>query len=189
MKERIILNTTGNWWLITIKGIILTLLGALIIFNPVGGLLGVIIYIGLALLFSGIVITAFSLRTRKENRNWGWHLNEGILDLLLGLFFLFYPGMTADLLPVILAFYSIFFGVYWIIQTVFIAINGCRFWAIALINGLAGLAIGFLVLTYPVISILTIVGLIGLAFMIYGLFLTMLSFQIRKMKLFIHSFV
>lgn len=171
-----------SWWLITIKGIILIFLGIYIFKFPVSGMLGLIVFGGFSLLLSGIILAIFAIRTRKENNGWEWQMGEGILDIILAIILLLNIGLTAITLPFIFAFYGIITGMFWIIQSIFFKRKQYKFWIVALIAGLFSLLIGILIFYRPVIALLTIVGIIGIMFMIHGFFLTLFSIEISTTK-------
>jgi len=107
---------------------------------------------------------------------------EGFLDIILALILLFKIGLTAITLPFVFASYGILTGIFWIIQSLFFKRKDYRFWTVALIAGIFSLLIGILIFYRPVIAALTIVGIIGIMFMIHGFFFTLFSFEIRSTK-------
>ena len=171
-----------NWWLITLKGIIFIFLGIYIFKFPVSGMLGLIVYGGICLFISGIIESVFAISYRKVNPGWAWQMAEGLLDIILALILLFNIGLTAITLPFVFAFYGILTGIFWFIQSLFFRRKGYRFWTVALIAGLFSLLIGILIFNRPVIASITIVGIIGIMFMIHGFFLTLFSFEVGSTK-------
>ena len=171
-----------NWWLITLKGIIFIFLGIYIFKFPVSGMLGLIVYGGISLFISGIIESVFAISYRKIHPGWVWQLGEGFLDIILALILLLNIGLTAVTLPFVFAFYGILTGIFWIVQSLFFRRKGYRFWAVALIAGLFSLLIGILIFNRPALASLTIVGIIGIMFMIHGFFLTLFSFEVGSSK-------
>src|SRR5690242_7716352 len=171
-----------NWWLITLKGIIFIFLGIYIFKFPVSGMLGLIVYGSISLFISGIIESVFGISYRKINSGWVWQMGEGLMDILLALILLLNIGLTAITLPFVFAFYGILTGIFWIVQSLFFKRRSYRFWAVALISGLFSLLIGILIFNRPVIASLTIVGIIGIMFMIHGFFLTLFSFEVGSTK-------
>lgn len=171
-----------NWWLITLKGIIFIFLGIYIFKFPVSGMLGLIVYGGISLFISGIIESVFAISYRKINPGWVWQMGEGFLDIILALILLLNIGLTAITLPFVFAFYGILTGIFWIVQSIFFRRKGYKFWSVALIAGLFSLLIGILIFNRPVLASLTIVGMIGIMFMIHGFFLTLFSFEVGSRK-------
>ena len=71
-----------TFWLLT--GILYAAAGLLIAYNPVLGASVFTLFIGFALILSGVtrIIVAFGMR---DHQGWGWMLAAGIVTLLLGL--------------------------------------------------------------------------------------------------------
>ena len=171
-----------NWWLISLKGIIFIFLGIYIFKFPVGGMLGLIVYGGISLLVSGIIESVFAIIHRKTHKGWEWQMGEGFLDIILAIILLLNVGLTAVTLPFVFAFYAILTGIFWIIQSIFFKGNKYRFWTVAFIAGLFSLLIGILIFYRPALLALTIVGIIGIMFMVHGFFLLLFSFEISGVK-------
>lgn len=172
-----------NWWLISLKGIIFIFLGVYIFKFPVSGMLGLIVYGGISLFLSGIIESAFAISYRKINPDWGWQMGEGFLDIILALILLLNIGLTPITLPFVFASYGILTGIFWMIQSFFFKRNGYQFWIVAFIAGLFSLLIGLLIFYRPVLVALTIVGIIGIMFMVHGFFLLLFSFGISGAKM------
>ena len=73
------------WWVVLIKGIILVLLSFFVFKHPVEALVGLALYLGIALLITGIGLIITSIANSKSDENWGWQLTEGIVDVLFAL--------------------------------------------------------------------------------------------------------
>jgi uncharacterized membrane protein HdeD (DUF308 family) len=180
--------TSKSWWYVTLKGIAIITFGTFILLFPINEIQGLVTYISLMLILSGIFLLAFAIGTHKENRSWGWQLGGGILDVFVGCFLMMNVGLTAAFLPKILGLYAVFFGFGWIVQAILIMFNKSSFWVLTMINGVVGLFIGILILNNAVFSVSAISSIMGILFIFHGFFLAMLSFQIKKSKLFIYSF-
>ena len=171
-----------NWWLISLKGIFFIFLGIYIFKFPVSGMLGLIVYGGISLFISGVIECVFAISYRKTNPCWAWQMAEGLLDIVLAAILLLNIGLTAVTLPFVFAFYAMLTGIFWMIQSHFFKRNGYRFWPVAFIAGLFSLLIGMLIFYRPVLAALTIVGIIGVMFMVHGFFLLLFSFEISGSK-------
>ncbi len=104
-----------NWWLLLINGIILTLLGIVSIFVPFTAVLTVALYIGIAALFSGIFLIAFSLSNTNQE-GWGWRFVEGIIDLIFGFVLLANPYVSAALVPMLIGIWIFIRGIMFIVD-------------------------------------------------------------------------
>lgn len=171
-----------NWWLITLKGLIFIFLGIHILKSPVSGMLGLIVFGGVLLFLSGIIIISFAISTRKTNPNWTWQLSEGVLDLLLAFIMLLNIGLTAITLPFVFAFFGILTGIFWIMESLYFKHNLYRYWSVALIAGIFCILIGILIFYRPMLAAFTIFAFIGIMFVVQGIFLVLFSLAIASIK-------
>jgi uncharacterized membrane protein HdeD (DUF308 family) len=104
------------------------------------------------------------------------------LDMVIAIILLSNIGLTAVTLPFVFAFYGILTGIFWIVQAVFLKLKGYKFWPVALVAGLFSLVIGILIFIRPVLAAFTIVGIIGIMFIVMGFFLMLFSIEISKGK-------
>ena len=167
-----------NWWLIALRGLIFFFIGLYILKFPISGMLGLIVYGSVLLFISGIVIIAFALTTRKLHRNWLWQLLEGLLDIIVAIILLSNIGLTAITLPYIFAFFGVLTGIFWIMESISFKKHGYRYWAVALLAGLFSIIVGILIFYRPLLASITIVGIIGIMFIVQGLFLMLFSFVV-----------
>ena len=59
---------------------------------------------------SGILEVFFAAGNKKTISSWGWYLAGGIIDLLIGIYLVFYPLVSMELIPFIVAFWLMFRG-------------------------------------------------------------------------------
>lgn len=174
--------SSKHWWLITLKGLIFIFLGGYILKFPVSGMLGLIVYGGVLLLLSGIIIISFAISTRRTNPNWTWQMAEGLLDIALAVILLLNIGLTAITLPYVFASFGVLTGIFWVMESLYFKRNGYRYWLVALIAGLFSILIGILIFYRPILAALTIVGIIGIMFIVQGIFLVLFSIEVSGSK-------
>lgn len=143
-------------------GIIMTLLGIYIWFNPMISLLGLALYLGIAFIIVGLgyISASFSFRS-------SWYLLVGILDLFVGIIFVANLGITAISLPIIFALWCMAVGAVQIVSAFQLKKNGLP-WGWALTAGLLGLVFGLWILAYPAVGTITITALMGAYVFLYG---------------------
>lgn len=141
-------------------------------------MLGLIVYGSVLLFLSGLVIIIFAITTRKQNKNWLWQLFEGLLDIIVAIILLSNIGLTAATLPYIFAFFGVLTGIFWIMESISFKKNDYQYWGIALIAGLFSTIVGILIFYRPILASLTIFAIIGIMFIVQGLFLMLFSFVV-----------
>lgn len=178
----LIKNLVKNWWLLLIAGTVYILLGFLIWNHPGETLLLAAIYIGVALLFSGVSMVILSIGERDGLKNWGWYLATGLIDILLGAVFVFNPIASAVTLMLLVGIWFMFRGIIEFVNSFDLKSKGVSNWWLNLIGGLAIAGFGFVIIGKPLAGSLAVVSLISFAFWIKGTILLVMAFGIRKIK-------
>jgi uncharacterized membrane protein HdeD (DUF308 family) len=168
------------WWLVLIKGIILILLSFFVFGNPVSALMGLVLYIGIATLATGIFLIIVSLSGPKEE-NWGWRLAEGIIDLIFGFVLLSNPGISAAVLPFVVGFWVIFSGILTFVGSFTAKKEGDSSWWMNLISGILIIIIGYIITNNFFVGAVAITFWIGLGFLIAGVISISASLRMRKL--------
>lgn len=171
-----------QWWLITLRGLIFFFIGINILRFPISGMLGLVVYGSILLFISGLVISIFAVSSRKANPNWIWQLLEGLLDIVVALILLSNVGLTAITLPYVFAFFGTLTGIFWIMQSLYLKRKHYKYWSLAMLAGLFSIVIGVLIFYRPLLTALTIVTIIGIMFIVQGVFLVIFSIAISKAK-------
>lgn len=177
MKEK-----AKNWWLMLIKGIILIVLSFFVFNHPIGSLVGLALYIGIALLFTGITIILASLMVRKYDDNWGWRLAEGIFDVIFAIVLLSNPGITAAIFPFIIGFWMIVYGVMIFVGAFSAKKEGDSNWWMSLIGGILTVMFGWIIMTNILAGAIAITMWIGIALLIFGIINISVSLRLKKLN-------
>jgi uncharacterized membrane protein HdeD (DUF308 family) len=170
------------WWLVLIKGIILIVLALFVFRHPVGALVGLTLYIGITLLFTGIFLIIAALSLRKSEEDWGWRLAEGILDVLFAFILLSNPGVTAAVFPFVVGFWVIFSGILIFVGSFKAKREGAENWWMGLIGGILTVILGYLITSNLVVGAIAITFWIGLGLLIFGILNISLSLRMRKIS-------
>ena len=137
----------GIWHLIA--GIIMTLLGVYVWFNP-------FIIVG-----AGYIAFSFSFQS-------GWYLLVGLLDIFVGIIFVSNLGVTAETLPIIFAVWCLAVGIIQLANAWELRKIGLN-WGWCATAGALGVVFAFLILAFPVLGALTITAIMGAYIVLYGL--------------------
>ncbi len=175
-------NLLKNWWILLIKGIILIVLSFLVFSKPAEAILTLAILIGIGFLAAGIVQTIATLAFRKEIENWGWKLAEGLFDLLFGILLLAKPELTASLMIFMLGFWLMFYAITVLISSFQFKEAGVKNWWTGLIWGILAMIFSFLIIINPFTGAMTIVWLLGLSFLLAGIFNIVMAFFMKSAK-------
>ena len=171
-----------HWRLVLIKGIVLVILSFIIFSHPVGALVGLALYVGIALMFTGILLIVAAVSNRKSDDQWGRKLTEGVFDVLFAFILLSNPAITAAIFPFLVGLWMIFYGIMLFTGSV-TAIKGSESggW-INLVGGLLTMAFGYIIMTNLLTGVFVITYWIAIGFMIFGLINIFMAFRMRKMN-------
>ena len=154
-------------WLV-ISGILLVVLGVYCIAKPGGALLASAWLIGCFTLISGISKLIFTFRTQHFLPNSGSRMLSALLQIFIGLFFLFNLLETAVAIPVVFSLWVMFEGIVIFIQSFDYKKVGFGQWWLIMLFGIAAAVLGIYGMTNPVFSGTIISTLIGLAIIALG---------------------
>ncbi len=174
-------NTVKNWWVSLVLGILYIIVALWLMFSPVVGYEALVIVFSICMFASGILEIIFAASNRKTLSGWGWYLACGIIDLILGIFLIAYPAMTAVILPFILAFWIMFRGFTAIGYSIDLSRLGVRGWGWYLTFGILGIICSFAIIWYPLAGALASVYVVAFAFLFLGIFRIMLAFDLRNL--------
>ncbi len=160
---------TKNWYMILIKGIILTALSFFVLFNPKDTFKIAAFYLGVGFFIMGIILVIKGLPKRKEGETWNWEILEGIGDLILGFLLVVAPMALAAIIPILMGIWAGFYGVIQIIDS-FKTTD----------NRLLRLLVGILIILNPLLLGLTIAIWLGVLLLVAGVYNIYLAIKIKQ---------
>jgi uncharacterized membrane protein HdeD (DUF308 family) len=164
-----------SWQAVLFLGVLTVILGVIVSFHPSGSLNVLAVLVGILMIVSGIfnLIRVFD----PEESHRVWLGIAGLLFIALGVYLIRHLHVTVAVIGLIV-------GITWIIQGVAALIGGIsggvregRGWWIAF--GLISLAAGIVVAATPVTSLNVLAVLLGVWFIVMGVFEIIGGFMIR----------
>jgi len=171
-----------NWWLLTITGALITLLGFWVYRNPAENYLALSIMFSIMIFISGIFETTFALSNTSKINGWVWMLIYGIIDLVIGSWLITSENLTMKLLPLIFGIWLFFKGASQISRGISLKKIGVLYWWFPLLGGFIISALGFMVIWSPNLGVEMIVLFTSLTLILLGLFTISISFLIKKIQ-------
>ncbi len=167
------------WWSFLLRGTLATLFGLIAIFLP-GTTLGVMtIFFGAFLVVDGFVSFYVSLKGRGRGLNWGVLLLEGLLGIAVGIFTLIWPGITVLAIVLLVAFWAMVTGVLEIIAAVSLRNEIQGEWLLGL-SGILSILFSVILFVNPGIGAVTLIWLIGVYAIVFGVAMIFLGLRLRK---------
>src|SRR6266849_5875203 len=168
-----------NWWIMALRGLLAIIFGLVALVAPGIALLAFIyVFAAYAIVDGGIAIIT-AIQERDLLYRWGWILFEGILSILVGIIAFANPNLTAQALLYIIAVYAIVTGVMEIAAAFALRELVSRDWALAL-AGILSVVFGILLFLYPSAGILSILWLVGIYGIVFGVLFIVRAFQLRS---------
>ena len=166
----------GNWWALLLRGIAAVLFGLAALFWPGLTLFVLIVFFGAYALVDGILAIVAGIRGSLGSR---WLLlAEGVLGVLAGLVAFFWPGMTALVLLFVISAWAIFTGLLKIIMAIAFRREVENAWLMGL-SGALSILFGVILAVLPGAGLLSLVWLVGIYALIFGVALIVVGFRAR----------
>ena len=166
---------TGSWQATMFLGVVTLILGVIVSFHPTGSLNVVAVLLGILMILSGIfhLIRVFDPRERHRV----WLGIAGLLFIVIGVVLIRHLHLTRALIGLVI-------GITWIVQGLTALIGGIsggvregRAWWITF--GVISLIAGIVVAATPADSVTVLAVLLGIWFIIMGIFEIIGAFLLR----------
>jgi uncharacterized membrane protein HdeD (DUF308 family) len=170
-----------NWWLFLLRGIAAILFGVLALFWPGETLALLIIFFGFYAIIDGIIAISAAIAGPKgasTGKRW-WLAVVGAAGVLAGLAAMFWPGMTAILLLLMIGCWSIVIGITQIVGAIQLRKVIGNEWAL-IASGALAVLFGAVVVVVPGAGALTLAMVIGAYAIVFGLLLIWFAFRVRS---------
>jgi uncharacterized membrane protein HdeD (DUF308 family) len=166
---------TGSWQAAMLLGVLTLILGIIVAFHPTGSLNVVAVLLGILLILSGLFHLIRVFDPAEQHRIWLGI--AGLLFIVIGVVLIRHLHLTRALIGLII-------GITWIVQGLVALIGGIsggvregRAWWI--IFGLVSLVAGIVVAVTPASSLTVLAVLLGIWFIIMGIFEIIGGFILR----------
>jgi uncharacterized membrane protein HdeD (DUF308 family) len=168
-----------NWWIMALRGLFAIIFGLIALLVPRIALLAFIYVFAAYALVDGGVAVITAIQERDLLYRWGWVLFEGILSILVGIIAFANPNLTALALLYIIAIYAFVTGVMEIAAAFALRELVSRDWALAL-AGILSIVFAILLFIYPSAGILSLLWLVGIYAIVFGILFIIRAFQLRS---------
>jgi uncharacterized membrane protein HdeD (DUF308 family) len=166
------------WLLILFRGIIAIIFGIMALISIEFTLLFLVYLFGAYVLIDGILAIIASLQERKSSRAWLVVFLIGIVGIVVGVLSFIHPGNVALLIFYLVAFWLIIAGLFGVISSLLRA-SGTEW--LSIIGGILSIIVGVVFFLHPTSSILSIVWLLGVFALIYGIIQIIKAFQVKAL--------
>jgi uncharacterized membrane protein HdeD (DUF308 family) len=166
------------WLLILFRGIIALLFGIMAIISVEFTLLFLVYLFGVYVLIDGIMAIIVSLQERRSTSAWLVVFLIGILGIVVGILSFIHPGNVALVIFYLVALWLIIAGLFSVISALLRA-RGTEW--LSILGGILSIIVGINFFLHPTTSILSIVWLLGVFALIYGIIQIIKAFQVKAL--------
>lgn len=157
-----------DWWVFAIRGIAAIVFGVLAFIWPETTLTVLVFLFGAYALVDGLALLVALIRGDAVARRNSWAVGiMGVVGIIAGVVTFMWPGLTALSLLYLVAFWAIATGVFQIVAAIALRreLEG-EFWMA--LGGVASIVFGALLVAFPGSGLLTLVWLVGLWSIVFG---------------------
>lgn len=167
-----------NWWLFLLRGAFAILFGVLAIVWPAITLVALAVVYGAYALVDGIIAIVAAVKGGSFTPRW-WLALVGVAGVLFGIVTILWPRMTALILVLLIAGWSIVSGVMQIIGAIRLRKEIPNEWLL-IASGALSVVFGIMLALFPGAGVLGLVFAIGIFAIAYGVLLVAFGLRLRR---------
>lgn len=170
-----------HWGMLAFRGVLAILFGLVAWIWPGITLLALVVLFGAYALIDGIfaVVAAIRGMPGQSHNSRVWLGVTGILGILLGLITLVWPGVTALILLLLIAWWAVITGIFEIVSAINLRKEIQGEW-LYILSGAISVVFGILLFIWPVSGALGVIWIIGLFSILFGISLVTAAFRLHK---------
>ena len=169
-------HKTVNWSIFL--SILLILAGFFTLMLPFIGGIGVAIFVGWAMIISGVTHIVFAFKTHTTG-SLLWELLVGLVYLAAGIYLILHPLAGLTSLTLLLAYYLFFEGIFEVIQFFQVRPRSGAVWL--LVDGLITFILAFMIWrSWPLSAVWAIGTLVGISMLFSGFSRLMLAMSAKR---------
>ncbi len=174
------MSSVRNWWISLLLGILFVIAALWMMVAPVATYEALVLFVSVFMFVSGLFEIAFAASNSKRLHGWGWYLIGGIIDLLLGAYLISHPGLTAIIIPYIIAFWLMFRGFSTMGFSFDLSGMGVKGWGWYLTLGILAVISAIFIIWSPFTGAFLAVYMTAFSFLFIGIFRISLALKLKK---------
>jgi uncharacterized membrane protein HdeD (DUF308 family) len=167
------------WIFAIIRGVLGIIFGLIALFAPIATAVVLAIFIGAWAIVDGVFDIIEAIRHRGSS-SMALRIVWGAVSMLFGILVLVWPGMSLGVLVIFVGIWAIIIGVLEIMASIRHRAIPNSGWVWGVIGGALAILFGILVLIRPGTGLITIIWIIGIWAIVWGITLIVLGVQLRK---------
>ena len=167
-----------SWWVLVLRGLFAVLFGLIAIVWPDITVFVIVTIIGAFLLLDGLIEIWVGFLGRGRDDDWWTDALLGIAAAIAGIVILAWPGVTTVGLMVFIGAVMAVYGATMIYQAVRLRADITNEWLL-IANGALSLVLGIAFMLFPGAGAVSLVWLIGIYIVVFGVLLIMVGWKMR----------
>ena len=167
------------WIFAIIRGVLAIIFGLIALFSPIATALALAIVIGVYAIVNGVFDIIEAIRHRGSS-SMVFRIVLGAVSILFGILVLVWPGISLAILVIMVGIWAIIIGIIQIVASVRHRAVPNSGWVWGIIGGALSILFGILVLIWPGTGLVSIIWIIGIWAIVWGITLIILGIQLRK---------
>jgi uncharacterized membrane protein HdeD (DUF308 family) len=167
------------WIFAIIRGVLGILFGLIALFAPIATALVLAIVIGVYAIVDGIFDIIEAIRHRGSS-SMVFRIVLGAISILFGIVVLVWPGMSLGILVILVGIWAVVIGILQIVSSVGHRAIPNSGWVWGIIGGALAILFGLLVIIWPGTGLVSIIWIIGIWAIVWGIVFIVLGAQLRK---------
>lgn len=169
----------NRWWLSLLIGIMAIAIGFIVLVNPVGSYYTFALWMGLAILLSGVMGLVQSLTSQNYFVHRGWLVLASVADIFIGIILLFNSLLAEMILPLLLGFWLLYRGCVMLAQGFDLRSYGRRDAGWVIFYSIIVIVLGIAVIWLPsTLGSAVVILFIAIGFITYGVSIISLAFRL-----------
>jgi len=167
------------WIFAMIRGVLGIIFGLIALFAPIATAIALAIVIAVFALVSGVFDIIEAIRHRGSS-SMVLRIVLGAVSILFGILVLVWPGISLAILVITVGVWAIITGILQIMSSVRHRAVPDSGWVWGVVGGALTILFGVVVLIWPATGLVTIIWIIGIWAVVWGIILIVLGVQLRK---------
>ena len=167
-----------NWWIIAVRGMLAIVFGILALVWPDTTKLALVLLFGTYVLVDGFSAIAAGIALAPNFKRWWALLLEGLTGIMIGVLTFSWPNVTGLILLYFIATWAVITGIFEIVAAIQLRRVISGEWAMIL-SGLMSVLFGIVLFVFPAAGAVSIVWLIGIYAIAFGIMGLIFAFHVR----------
>lgn len=169
-----------NWWIVAARGVLAIVFGILALVWPDTTKFALVLLFGTFALVDGFSAIAGGIMFAQYFQRWWALVLEGLAGVVIGVLTFSWPNLTGLLLLYFIAAWAVITGIFEIVAAIQFRKVVSGEWAMIL-SGILSVLLGVLLFAFPSAGALSIVWMIGMYAIAFGIMGLVLAFRLRGM--------